>query len=510
MTQEQPSGRYLWVVLAACVGVLAVAYNTTAVMTALPAMKDALDLDVDTVQWVVNAYMLAAATTLAALGHFADMFGMVRIFFVGLAAFALGAAALMFADGAALVLAGRALQGTGVAGIMATSVAMISVAAPKEKRAAGLGLFAAAVAVGFALGPYLGGLLTDGFGWRAIFVPDLVNIAAAAIVCIVVLRLKLVPPAMETGTRIDTAGIVFLFAALGAFLYGLTSGQLTGWTSAQTLALFAAAAVSAVLFGLRDRATQYPLIRFGFFRHPNYLASAIGMFSAGFALIGVLLFVNLLLQAPDGFGFSAAEAGLALLPFTGAMLVVSLTAPRLVPPDALGIPVVAGLLALAIGYWLMRDPGTYGDLWWKLAIVGAGAAVGQSLLPHVGLRALPDAAAGQASGVVNTCFFAGLATGTAVGGVVMSRIRRDVIDPVVAQFAARGADTADLEIALVHGSPSEVTQALQKFSSEDAERIRALLRGVYDTAFAGVMETMAFVALAGAIVCALLIRKRDE
>ncbi len=140
MTQAQALQglSYLWVVFAACAGVFAVAYNTTAVMTALPAMKSSLDLDVDTVQWVVGLYMLGATTSLAALGHFADMFGLVRIFFVGLAAFAIGAAANALADGAVLVLVGRAFQGIGAAGLMATAVAMISVASPQEKCGAGL------------------------------------------------------------------------------------------------------------------------------------------------------------------------------------------------------------------------------------------------------------------------------------------------------------------------------------------------------------------------------------
>ena len=512
MTQAQEPAQgssYLWVVLAACAGVAAVAYNMTAVMTALPAMKESLDLDVDTVQWVVNAYMLAAATSLAGLGHFADMFGMVRIFFVGLVAFALGAIALMFADGAGLVLAGRALQGVGVAGIMATAVAMISVAAPPEKRASGLGMFAAAIAFGFALGPYVGGVLTDAFGWRAIFVPDLANIIIAVIVCLVVLRLKLVPSAMETGTRIDYPGIALLLVALGTFLYGLTSGQLAGWTSPQMLILFAVAFVSAIGFAFRELRAQCPLINFRFFRHSGYVASAAGMFSTGFALIGVLLYVNLFLQAPDGLGFTAAKAGLALLPFTFAMLVVSLTAPRLIEPDALRWPVTVGMLALVVGYWLMRDPGTYGDLWWKLAIVGAGVGLSQSLLPHVGLRALPDASAGQGSGVINTCFFTGLAAGTAVGGVVTSQIRRGVIDPVVERLAPNAADLGTLEVALVHGSPSEVTRALGQFSSGDVDKIKTVMQSVYDSAFAGVMETMAVMALAGAVLCVVFIGKRN-
>ena len=510
MTQEQPAqgSSYLWVVAAACAGVFAVAYNTVAVMTALPAMKSSLDLNVDTVQWVVGLYMLGAATSLAALGHFADMFGLVRIFFVGLAVFAIGAIAIAFADDAVFVLVGRAFQGIGAAGLMATAVAMISVASPQEKRGAGLGMFAAAVAFGFALGPLIGGILTDVVSWRAIFALDLANVVVAALICLVAARRKLVPQALESGTRIDYAGIVLLVVGLGTFLYGLTSGQLTGWTSLQTLALFGVAAASAIAFAVRELRANDPLINFHFFRQADYVASTAGMFSLGFGLIGVLLFINLFLQAPDGFGFSASKAGLALLAFTGAMFVVSLSAPRLLDPDALRWPVTAGMLMLAVGFWLARDPGTYEDLWWKLMMMGAGVGLCQSLLPRVGLSALPDASAGQGSGVINSCFYAGLAIGTAVGGVVTSQIRRGVIDPVVERLAP-AADTGTLEATLVHGSPSEVTRALGQFSSGDVDKIKTVMQSVYDSAFAGVMETMAVMALAGAVLCVVFIGKRN-
>ncbi len=204
----------------------------------------------------------------------------------------------------------------------------------------------------------------------------------------------------------------------------------------------------------------------------------------------------------------ASKAGLALLPFTGAMLVVSLSAPRLLDANALRWPVTAAMLMLAIGFWLARDPGAYEDLWWKFMIVDAGVGLGQSLLPRVGLSALPDASVGQGSGVINTCFYAGLAVGTGVGGVVTSQIRRSVLDPVVERLVPDAPDLQALEVTLVHGSESQVAQALAKRSPEAGQKIEAALHGAYGSAFSGVMVPMAVAALAGAVLCAVLIRKR--
>ena len=498
-------------VVAACVGAFAVAYNTTAVMTALPAMKSSLDLGTDALQWVINIYMLATAVSLAGLGHFADMFGMLRIFAIGLVAFALGSIAIALADDTVLVLGGRVFQGIGVAGLIATSVALINVTTPEDKRSGAIGLWAGSVAIGFALGPLIGGVLTDAISWRAIFAADLVILAAAGLLCLWVARARLVPSAPGAGAGIDYAGIAFLAVALGCFLYGLTSGQLLGWTSPQTLALLVVAVLGAGAFIFRELRAKEPIVNFGFFHHADYVAATTGMIINGFGQIGILFFFNLFLQSPEGLNFSAAEAGLALLPFTFAMFAASLGAPRLLPPDRLGQALIAAMVMLAVGFWLMRGIGSqthYGEIWWKLMIVGTGIGLCWSLLPRVGLRSLPDASSGQGSGVISTYNFIGLATGTAAGSVVASFIKRGDIDPVIVRLAPSASDVGSLEVILVHGSESQIARALAKLSPDDAKTIEGTMQTVFDHALSGVMTMMAVIGLIGAVLCFMLVRKR--
>lgn len=502
--------KFWLVVAAACAGAFEVAYNTTAVMTALPAIKSSLDLGIDTLQWVINLYMLSAAVTLAAMGHFADTFGMMRIFAIGLCLFALGSISIVFSGDAAVLLAGRAFQGTGVAALMATSVALISVSAPPEKRASALGLWAGAVAIGFALGPLIGGTLTDAVSWRAIFALDIAILAAIAFLCVRVVRLGLVRRALEAGKQTDFLGIGLLFVTLASFLYGLTSGQLFGWTSFQTLALFAAAVLGGAGFVVRELRAADPLIEFGFFRHMDYVAATLGMFLNGVTQMGVLYFTNLFLQAPEGLNFSATQAGLALLPFTSAMLVVSLLASRLITPGKFRIPVTAGMLVLAVGFWLMHDVShqtPYGDVWWKLTILGVGVGFNWAFLPRLGLGVLPDANAGQGSGVLNTCMFAGLATGTALGAVVASYIKRGLIDPVVEKVAANAPDLDSLKVTLIHGSDSQIAHALAQIPPEDAGKLEGVMRVAFDSGFSGVMVMMTLMALIGAVLCFALIHR---
>ena len=496
-------------VVAACAGAFVVAYNTTAVMTALPAIRSSLDLNVDTLQWVINIYMLSAAVTLAAMGHFGDTFGLTRLFAIGLGLFGLGSITIALSGDAVILLAGRSLQGLGVAALMSMSVAMVSVSTPPEKRAFALGIWAATVAMGFALGPLIGGTLTDIISWRAVFVLDLIILSIAGFLCFKVARLGLVPHKPVAGKRTDFPGIALLFVTLASFLYGLTSGPLFGWTSVQTLVLFALAIAGGVGFVVRELHAGEPLIEFGFFRHLDYVAATIGMFLNGVTQMGILYFTNLFLQAPQGLHFSASQAGLALLPFTLAMFVISLTLPRLIVPGKYRIPVVAGMLMLAVGFWLMHDidhQTPYGDVWWRLVILGVGVGFNWALLPRLGLGVLPDAHAGQGSGVLNTSMFAGLATGTALGGVVAAHIKRNIIDPVVDSVAASAPDLGALKIKLVHGSESQIERAMTKIPHGESVTLEGAMRGAFDSGFSGVMVMMTLMALAGVLIGVLLIR----
>lgn len=509
-TASSVHGSKPWLtVLAACLGLAVATYNTTAIMTALPAIRSSLDLDTQTLQWVINIYMLSAAVMMAAMGRFADIFGKSRMFLIGLGTFAAGSIVIIFAGDAVMMLAGRTLQGIGTAGIVSTSAALISVATPEEKRAQALGLWAGSAALGFALGPLIGGALTDIVSWRGIFVLDLPLLAIAALLCLRIERSGVAAVRSKTDTTVDYLGVLLLIVTLGTFVYGLTSGLEAGWTSLQTLALFSIAALGGIAFAVWERMAADPLVDFGFFAQSRYVAGTLGMFFAGVLMMGALYYTNLFIQTPGALHFTAFHAGLAMLPFTLTMFVTSLAMPRLLGSYSFRWPTTIGMLALAAGYWLTQDTSNqtaYADLYGKLMILGFGAGVCYALLPRVGLRGLPDESAGQGSGVINTCYFIGLAIGTASGGIVAAHIKRVLVGPVIENLMPGTTGRASLDLVLVHGSQSQIDHALARVPADIAHKLRMAMQEVSDNAFDGVMEMMTVVALIGAVLCAVLIR----
>lgn len=365
------------------------------------------------------------------------------------------------------------------------------------------------VAFGFGVGPLIGGIFTDFVSWRGIFVVDILILAITVLLYLRIEKLGLVEREIDPSTRIDYWGAALLVMTLGSFVYGLTNGHQAGWTSLETLGLFAIAIIGATAFAFNERRSVEPLINFSFFRSPRYSAAAIGMFLTGFVLIGVLYYYNIFVQSPGAQDYSAVEAGLSLLPFSIMMFLLSITVPKLLAPYSFHWPVTIGMVLMGAGFWFLHyttDQSDYASIWWKLLLVGLGLGLTFALLPRVGLRGLPDKHMGQGSGVINTCLYLGCSVGIAAGGIITARIRHDAVISVVEKLHSGSSNPEALEALLAHGSASDVKQALAQFSPEDAARIRETIRSILDDSFAGVMEMLVVVALLGAIICFFLIR----
>lgn len=457
--------------------------------------------------------MLCAAVLVAIMGQFSDIFGKLNVFMFGLATFGLGSAADMVANDIIFLLVGRVGQGIGAAALMSAAVALVNVTTEKSKRALALGIWASSVALELGVGVLIAGALIAAIGWRAVFAVDVIVIAVTAVLCVRIVTHKLVPYKERKAIPVDYIGTGLLIVALAPFVYGLSNAHIAGWASTETLSLFAIAIAGAVAFVIREFYAVEPLVYFRFFRYPGYLASTLGIFADGVAIIGVTLFFNLFAQSPGGLGLTAFVAGAAILPFSATSFVLSVVLPHRLAKGTTRWPITSGMLLIAAGFWLLSQTGadtTYSDLWWKLTLIGAGMGLTYPLFPIVGLRALPDEHAGQGSGVINMCFYLGLTIAIAAGGTVMGKIRGDAVSQTVTGLSDAPANAMKWVHELAHGSASQVKEALAHFDGADAAKIENTLNTVESSAFSGAMMLFMVIALTSAATSFFLLRAQPE
>jgi MFS family permease len=499
-----------WLVLImASIGMTVIAYNTTAVITIMPDLQAEFDLRPTTLQWVMTIYTISAAALVPIMGRLGDQVGKMPVYMSGIALFALGALTVALAGDAFVLLAGRLGQGIGAASLFGTSLAVLSAATPESQRSFVMGFWGAMMALGMSLGPIIGGSFAELISWRGIFVSDLVLSAICLALAIRVARAGYVPHTRIAGTRFDYAGAVALALLLGMSAYALTNGQSQGWTSPATFVPLAVAVAAAVAFWMIERRVREPLIHLGYFRHPRFLMSAVGVLIAGFLLLGFLVYFNLFVQSPDTLALSPVLAGAALLPLTAVMFAFSVSAPRLLAPYSFHWPVTLGMACLTIACLLLygtSNTSTYASIWWKLIILGVGFGLTTPLLPRVGLRLLPEEHTGQGSGVINTCLYFGGSLGVVTCGLVAALTVHAHIAAVVDALPADLPDRAAVLASLAHGSPNEVQQTLFTLDAPTGSALQQTLREVQDDIFDAVMLACALVALLGGLLAGWLLR----
>jgi EmrB/QacA subfamily drug resistance transporter len=389
------------------------------VNVALPSIRDGLDFSATGLQWVVNAYTLTFAGFLMLGGRAADLLGRRRMFVAGVAMFAIASLACALADSPGLLLAARALQGIGGAVVSPTTMSILvtSFAAGRERNRA-LSAWSAISGLGAASGSVLGGLLTSGFGWPAIF---LINVPLGAAVLIGGLRV-IAPDASVERVRghFDVSGAVLVTAGLVALTYGIVRTESLGWGAPGVLGPLTAAIVLLGLFALVEgRLAPAPLVPLSVFRMKQLRTSnlvVLLLYSAQFAMF---FFVTLYLQ--QVLGLSALEAGLVFVPVTLSVVTGSSLAPRVVARFGLRTALTSGMVFAAGGLALLTTVSADGS--WVQALPGgmlAGFGLGSSLVPATiaAVDGVAPSQSGLASGLLNTSRLLGGALGLAVLGTL--------------------------------------------------------------------------------------------
>jgi EmrB/QacA subfamily drug resistance transporter len=414
-----------WTLLVVCLATGVLLLNVSAPSVALPAVGRALGAELGVMQWVVSGYSLALAATLLTAGTLADLVGRRRLFLGGLIGFAVASVLCAIAPSPLVLIAGRAVQGLAGAVLLSSSLALLAQDFTGPARAGALGVWGATVAAAFAVGPLEGGLLTESFGWRAIFVLD----AAVALACLPVAVRHLSESSDPDAEGVDWRGTATLSTGLFCGVFALTRGAVLGWGSGLVVASAAGAALLLAAFVAVERRERGPMLDLRLFAIPTFTGASVVVMVLAASTFGPFLYLTLFLL--DAVGASPTSVGLQLLPLSAVSLVVSVLGGRFagVLPVRAALP--AGLLLCAAGLLAMR--GLEATSPWTvmlpgLVVMGVGIGLSNPAVTYAALGVVPATRSGMASGVSNTFRQVGIAIGIAIlGALLPTRVQGDPV-----------------------------------------------------------------------------------
>jgi EmrB/QacA subfamily drug resistance transporter len=395
-----------------CVAQFVDVLGVTIVVVALPSIQRELGFSPAGLQWVVSTYALLFGGFLMLSGRAADLYGRRRLFMTGLALFGLASLACGLARSPAWLVVARAAQGLGAALVVPAALSILTTtfsAAGVRNRA--LGIWTAAAAGGGAAGFVLGGVLTQGLGWRWVFLVNLPVIALGLVVAPALIRESRDPAA---GARLDVLGAVTVTGGLIALIYGLTHAEDAGFASAVTIAAVAVAVVLLAAFPVVERRVAEPLAPPAVFRSPELVGSNLVAFTLTAVTSSAGLLATLFLQ--QVLGYSPSATGLALLPFSLAVIVGSFAGGWLVGRIAARNTMLAGLMAVAAAMLLVTAISAGGGVVYLVAgvsLAGAGLGCASVAATATGTAAVSADRQGLASGLLNTAAQIGTAIGIA-------------------------------------------------------------------------------------------------
>jgi EmrB/QacA subfamily drug resistance transporter len=432
MPSTHPKRR--WWVLAAMTGALAmVLIDQTVVTVALPTMQRDLDLSATGLQWAVNAYVLALAATVAPAGKLGDAVGRVRTFVIGVAVFGAASAACGLAGSEAAILAARAVQGVAAALMTTASAAIVIDVFPLRERGRAMAIYGTVPAALTAIGPLLGGWLTEHASWRLAFwinVP--VTLATLALVCIAR------PAAVRHPVRaFDAAGAGLLVAGVVSLVLGLQQSSAWGWGAPATMISIATGAGLLGLFVAVERRATEPIVDLRLLGDRGFAADAAVLFLFQATLIVAMAYTAVYLQ--NVLGRSPTSAGKALIALILPALLVRGFVGRWFDAAGVRAPARAGTALTACGFFVLVPAvaaRSFEAMLPGLALQGLGLAFVLTPVSADALSRAPQRLRGAAAGVVGASRQLGASVGLAVVGTIIATAERDRLADHVAPARA--------------------------------------------------------------------------
>lgn len=487
--------RKWWTLVLVSVATFMLLLDVTIVNVALPDIQRSLHASLSSLQWVVDAYSLMLASFLLTAGSLGDRLGRRRVFTIGFGIFTFASFLCGISDSPTLLNLCRGLQGVGGAGMFATSLALIGQEFQGKDRATAFGVWGATVGGAVAIGPLIGGVITESFGWEWIFFVNVpIGIAAMALT-----ERKVRNVFAEEPEPIDVPGLVTFSAALFLFIYALIRGNPEGWGSGVIVACLIGAAVLMAIFIAIELRTRYPMLDLTLFRNSAFNGVSAVAFCLSAGMFALFLYITIYMQGV--LDYSPLEAGLRFLPLTVLGFVASPVAGALSHRVAIRVLLGIGLTLVGIGLLLMH--GIAPDSEWTTLLVGfliAGIGIGITN-PGIGQAAIavvPVQKSGMGSGINSTFRQVGIATGVAgLGAIFQADVNSKLgellphapkgLGEIIASSGSRG-------VAALHLPPALHVKAV----------------AAADVAFVGAFNSIiliaAFLSFAGAIAGFVLTR----
>ncbi|HEY6888698.1 MAG TPA: MFS transporter [Solirubrobacter sp.] len=446
-----------------CFALFMVMLDNTVVNVALPSIQRSFDASLSSLEWTINAYSLSFAVFLVTGGRLGDIFGRRKVFLIGVVVFAAASATIGFAPSEGWLVASRAVQGLGAALMMPGTLSIITNTFPPAERGRAIGTWAGVSAIALALGPLLGGWLTEDVSWRAIF---FINVPVAA-VAIVVTLFATHESRDETATReVDIPGIVALTIGLTSLVLALVEANAWGWGSPRIIGLFAVAAVGLVTFTLIERRSHAPIVDFTFFKSRSFVGANVVAFAISFGMFAVFFFLALYMQ--NILGYSPLETGVRFLPSTLVIMVAGPLSGRLADRVGPRTPLVIGLTLVTVSLaWQSRIQvdTSFGFLVVPFILLGLGMGFTMSPMSTAAMNAVDRTKAGVASGTLSMTRMVGGTFGVAaLGALVASVGRHDLAQslPNVPEATREKLVDALGSGAATSGAPDAVRTASEK------------------------------------------------
>ncbi|MBD0329538.1 MAG: MFS transporter [Thermoleophilia bacterium] len=410
--------RKWWTLVAVSLGLFMIMLDNTVVNVALPSIQRDLGVGLAELQWIVAGYALAFAALLLTGGKLADRYGRRLVFVVGLVVFTAASLACGLADSGEFLIGARVVQGVGAALMNPATLSIISATFPPEQRGAAIGIWAGVSALALAIGPLVGGVVTQHIDWTWIF---FVNIPVGVLA--VVAGVLLIDESRDSSReqRLDVPGLATSGIGLFALTYALIEANGYGWTSGRILASLAVAVAALAAFALLEHRQRLPMLDLSLFRSGTFTGANLVILLAALAMFGVFFFVSLYMQ--NILGYSAVQAGAAFLPMTILIILVAPVAGRLT--DRIGsrafMTVGMTLVGLQLLYFsrLGADAG-YAELFPALVVGGVGMALTMTPSAAAATRAVPVDKAGVGAAVLNSFRQVGGSLGIALMGAIMA------------------------------------------------------------------------------------------